>query len=224
MAGLDRGSPLAATSARDLCQPFLLALPVAGASVTVINSSRSQNSVCSSDSLAARIDELQFELGEGPQWTAASSGELVAVPDVATDAFGDWPIFGAAIRELAVGALFAVPMKMGAAVVGAVTMYRVHPGDLGKEYRMSALAIASSIAGAAVHRAMLSADDDDGLESAAAPALRREVHQATGMILVQLDTTATIAYARLQAFAFAHGRTIQDVARDVVNRDLTFDP
>ena len=54
------------------------------------------------------------------------------------------------------------------------------------------------------------------------PAMRREVHQATGMILVQLDTTATIAYSRLQAYAFANGRTVQDVARDVVRRHLSF--
>ena len=223
MAALDSGSSLERASALDLCRPFLLALPVSGASVTVINTSRAQSSLCSSDSVAARIDEMQFELGEGPQWMATASGKLVAVPDVATDALDSWPIFGAAVRELAVGALFAVPMKMGAAVVGAVTMYRTQPGDLGTENRTSALAIASAIAGTAVHRAMLSAADDEAPESATAPALRREVHQATGMILVQLDTTATIAYARLQAFAYASGRAIQDVARDVVNGDLTFD-
>jgi AmiR/NasT family two-component response regulator len=56
-----------------------------------------------------------------------------------------------------------------------------------------------------------------------APALRREVHQATGMILVQLNTSATIAYSRLQAYAFAEGRTVQSVAHDVVARVLTFE-
>jgi AmiR/NasT family two-component response regulator len=49
------------------------------------------------------------------------------------------------------------------------------------------------------------------------------VHQATGMILVQLDTTATIAYSRLQAYAFAEGRTVLSVARDVVTGTLAFD-
>jgi hypothetical protein len=43
------------------------------------------------------------------------------------------------------------------------------------------------------------------------------------MILVQLDTTATIAYSRLQAYAFAQGRTVLSVARDVVTRTLAFD-
>ena len=61
------------------------------------------------------------------------------------------------------------------------------------------------------------------VESAAAPAFRREVHQVTGIILVQLKTTATIAYARLQAYAFANGITVHAVARDVVSGSLTFE-
>lgn len=207
----------------DLCQPFVQNLTISGASVTVVNASRSQHSVCSSDSIAARIDELQFEFGEGPEWKAVGSGELVVVPDVAADLHSEWPIFGSAIRSLAVGALFAVPMRMGAVTVGAVTLYRRSPGDLSLGQRSSALAIASAIASTAVHRAMRSALIEDAAESPMSPALRREVHQATGMILAQLNTTATIAYSRLQAYAFAHGRHIQDVARDVVNRDLTFE-
>jgi hypothetical protein len=59
-------------------------------------------------------------------------------------------------------------------------------------------------------------------ESALMPALRREVHQATGMILVQLDTSATVAYSRLQAYAFANGQSVQAVAHDVVTGKLTF--
>lgn len=212
-----------AVTESDLCRPFVQNLPVSGASVTVVNASRSQHSVCSSDSIASRVDELQFEFGEGPQWKAVASGELVVVPDTESDPHSDWPIFGSAIRQLAVGALFAVPMRMGAVTVGAVTLYRRLPGDLSPEQCSSALAIASAIASAAVYRAMRSAMDDDAHESPMSPAFRREVHQATGMILVQLNTTATAAYSRLQAYAFAHGRPIQDVARDVVNRDLTFE-
>ena len=218
------GAPVdAVESEPDLCRPFVESLPVSGASVTVINSSRAQHSLCSSDSIAARIDELQFEMGEGPQWNAVASGEMVLIPDIAAGLHGDWPILWSAVRQLAVGALFAVPMRMGAVTVGAVTLYRTHPGDLAPDQRSYALAIASAIASTAVNRAMRSAADEDAAESPTAPALRREVHQATGMMLVQLKTTATTAYSRLQAYAFAHGRPIQDVARDVVNRDLTFD-
>lgn len=224
MAGMNPEQYVAEPSeAQDLCRPFLNRLPISGASVTVISSLGAQVALCSSDAVAARIDELQFELGEGPQWVATTSGEVVLIPDVASDSHGRWPIFGSTIGVLGVGAIFSIPMWMGAVTVGAATLYRDTPGELDANHQLSALAIASAIASTAVQRALNFATEDTVSESAASPALRREVHQATGMILVQLDTTATIAYSRLQAYAFAHERTVQDVAHDVVTGGLTFE-
>ncbi len=207
----------------DLCRPFLSSLPVSGASITVITASGSQSSVCSSDAVAARIDELQFELGEGPQWSTARSGELLEIPDVQHGPHSDWPILGAALTELPVGAIFSVPMRMGAVTVGVATLYSDLPTVLTRDQLTTALAIASAVAGAAVSRAMVAANQDTATESATTPALRREVHQATGMMLVQLNTTATIAYSRLQAYAFANGQSVQAVARRVVSGALTFE-
>lgn len=219
--GADHSPPIP-DDALDLCGPFLTALPLSGASVTVITANRAQSTLCTSDVVAARIDELHFELGEGPQWVAAQTGETVLIPDVTADAHRGWPVFGAAIAELPVGALFCVPLKMGAVTLGAATLYRDTPGRLNPDQQISAMAIASAIARTSAQRAFWTATDDAPPESSEMPALRREVHQATGMILAQLGTTATIAYSRLQAYAFAEGRTVQSVAHDVVMRALTF--
>jgi GAF domain-containing protein len=222
MAGVGTESARAGTP--DLCRPFLGSLPISGAAIAVIAPSGTQSTLCSSDSTAARIDELQFELGEGPQWLAARSGEIVAIADVAASGHDEWPVFGSALAALPVAAIFSIPMQMGAVTVGVATLYSDIPRDLDDEQRATALAIASAIASTAVQRAMASAGDHVAVESAAMPALRREVHQATGIILVQLDTTATIAYSRLQAYAFANGQTVQTVAHDVVKGKITFSP
>lgn len=216
--------PLQVEDPSDLCGPFLTALPIQGASAAIINIPRGQSSLGATDVISAQIDQLQFDLGEGPHWKAASSGLTVTIADVATATHDEWPMFGSALRDLPVGALFSIPMKMGAVVVGAVTLYRVYPGDLTAEQHVTAKAIASAVALKAARHALISATDESAAESAGAPGMRREVHQATGMLTVQLGTTATIAYARLQAYAFANGRTMQSVARDVISRDLTFDP
>jgi GAF domain-containing protein len=210
----------------DLCQPFVKELPVSGASVTVISASGAQAALCSTDVVAARIDELQFDLGEGPQWVATQTGQIVMLPNLASAVLWRWPIFAEAIGQLSVGAIFAIPMRMGAVTIGAATLYRDAPGTLDEDAQQSALAIASAIASTAVQRAMNFATGDTGeavFESVALPALRREVHQATGMMLVQLDTTATIAYSRLQAYAFAQGRTVASVSHDVITRALNFE-
>jgi hypothetical protein len=49
-----------------------------------------------------------------------------------------------------------------------------------------------------------------------------QVHQATGMLIVQLGVTAAVALIRLRAYAYAHDRRLVEVAGDVVARRLRF--
>lgn len=103
-------------------------------------------------------------------------------------------------------AIFPIPMRMGVVTGGVVTLYRDAPGDLDENHQLSTLGIASAIARAAVQWVMNFATSDAVCESVVVMALCWEVHQATRMILVQLDTTATTASSRLQGYAFAQGR------------------
>ena len=51
---------------------------------------------------------------------------------------------------------------------------------------------------------------------------RREVHQATGMVLAQLGVTASDALLIINGYAFARGRTVRAVAADIVGRRIDF--
>ena len=206
----------------DLCLPFIDDLGITGVSIAVFGPRGGQSTICSSDAVAARIDELQFDLGEGPQWDTLKTGVPTLVPDVSTGTHDSWPIFAASIGSLHVGALFSFPLLMGAVTVGTVGLYRRTAGALSPRHMEIAVTQASALTDVAVRHAIADADNEGAGESMVTPAMRREVHQATGMILVQLDTTGTIAYSRLQAHAFANGRSVQDVARDVVSRHLSF--
>jgi len=53
--------------------------------------------------------------------------------------------------------------------------------------------------------------------------LRMVVHQASGMLSVQLDLPIRDALSRLRAYAYAESTPINDVARDVVERRLRMD-
>ncbi|MEU7162435.1 ANTAR domain-containing protein [Streptomyces chrestomyceticus] len=46
---------------------------------------------------------------------------------------------------------------------------------------------------------------------------RAEVHQATGVLSVQLGVPLAEALARLRAQAYAAGRSLSETARDIVN-------
>lgn len=206
-----------------LCLPFVRELGVSGASISVSSNPARQSSVCSSDARAARIDALQFELGEGPRWDALTSRAPVLCPDVAGVERARWPIFLAAASELGIGALFCFPMRMGAAIVGVVDLYCAAPQAADQEFQSSASTLAGRVASRAVQKALHSAENHASHESAMAPALRREVHQATGLILSQLNVSATEAFSRLQGYAFATGNSIDNIAHRVVERNLRFD-
>ncbi len=213
--------PFASSGMQTLCRPFVDELPVDGASISVF-SLTGQSTICVSDALAARSEALQFELGEGPHWEALHTGVPVLLPDLAGDASSQWPIFRDAARTIGINALFAFPMKMGAAIVGVVDLYARRAITMNATTISRAAAMAARAAPAAAHQAMNSANDHRSDEDQMAPAMRREVHQATGMIQAQLDTSATDAFARLRAHAFATGLSVDDIARDVVERRLDF--
>jgi len=217
------GLPLGGPSRRQpLCGPFLEELPVTSASVSVFNRDGGQSTVCVSDSVAARLDELQLELGEGPQWDALRTAQPVLIPSLHDEGADRWPTFTVSALELGVLGLFAFPMFMGAATVGVVGLSSANAGVLDASQLATAVRLTRSITRPSVRWALAEARDNLTAEVPAAPAMRREVHQATGMILAQLDITATEAFARLRAHAFATSGTVEEVAHSVVSRELDF--
>ena len=205
-----------------LCGLFVDELPVTSASISVFDSAGRQSTVCASNQVAARLDALQLELGEGPQWDALRTSEPVLVPSLRDDEVGRWPTFTIGALELGVLALFAFPMFVGAATVGVVGLSSTTRGPLDARHLTTAARLTRSITRRSVQWALDEARDNLTAEVPAAPAMRREVHQATGMILAQLDVTATEAFARLRAHAFATSRTVEEVAHSVVTRELDF--
>lgn len=205
----------------DLCAPFVDLLPVSGASISVFRRSGNSTTVCTSDPLAQRLDAMQFGLGEGPRWVVARTGKPAICADVAHETHPDWPVFGASLQTLDVGALFAFPILTGPVLLGVVDLYRRTPGPLDHDATSQALSLARKVAAPAVREALRSAAEGDSPQ-AKAPALRREVHQAVGMVFVQLDVTTAEALSLLRAYAFSTNRPLEEVAQDVVGRRLDF--
>ncbi len=211
------------SDAPNLCGLFVESISIDGASISVFDNAGRQVTVCATNPLAARLDELQFELGVGPSWEAMRTNSRVMVQDATTPGPNVPPLFGAALKELDARALFAFPMVLGAVVVGVVSLYRERDVLLTEPELAQAHEIVARVTASAVRLALRAAAMDvDSTTTVFAPAMRREVHQATGMILVQLDVSATEAFLRLRARAFATSRSIQDVAHDVVTRGLDF--
>ncbi|PRY64303.1 ANTAR domain-containing protein [Glaciihabitans tibetensis] len=213
-----------AESAGNLAAPFLDLLPISGVAVSVIDRSGRQSIIHASDDTVEQLAEIQFDLGEGPMVSSFWSANPEIIPDAPLTCRQRWPAFADAMASLDVGSLFAFPLITGAACVGVALTYRWPGGSLNEAAIERGMSLAKAIAGPALERALTFADMDESMAQADAPPLemRRQIHQATGMILAQLDSTATEALLRLQAYAFANGRTVRDVASAVVLRELDF--
>jgi GAF domain-containing protein len=180
--------------------------------------------VCATDDVSARIEDLQLTLGEGPCIDAAQSGTPVLVPDLNRPddiAVDRWPAFIEGAGAAGVRAVFAFPLRIGAINVGVLDVYRSEPGPLREGQLRAALLAADAAALALLHVNTASeepfSDDADALST-----YQLQVHQATGIVQVQLDVPTEEAFLMLRARAFALGRPLVDVATDVVARRLRF--
>jgi hypothetical protein len=292
------------TTSAALGRAFLELLPVTGVSIAVFADATKRSTIYASDPVAARIDELQFDLGEGPSFEAVRTSRATLIGNVGDAAPDRWPMFAEGVAHTNAQALFVFPLMMGAICVGVASLYRDSPGDLDNDDVDTGMATARSIAGPSLRHAVRlsqqespgdstlgegAPDPEDAPDSDAAPGpdgapgaedprgpkdapgpkdaseggaakgpagsnstnnrgagtpgvvaagsdstgesstdtgraieLRRDIHQATGMVLAQLDISPTDAFSRIRAYAYSTNRTVQEVAGDVLARRLDF--
>lgn len=207
----------------NLCDPILGVIPASGAALSVLAGPASQTTVASTDDVASRLDELQFDLGEGPCWVAMASRVPVLRRDIRSTT-AEWPTFTDALGRdpltRSVASMYAFPLSIGDLDIGALDLYSTIESDLEPQQVAEAATLANIAAWQVLKRIL---DDHEApYDDAALGYSRREVHQATGMIIVQLNVSAQDAELLLRAHAFSSGRTVAEIANDVVERRLDF--
>jgi hypothetical protein len=179
------------------------------------------------EAVGVALEDLQFTLGQGPSLEAVATGAPVLVPDLREQA-SRWPAFVPDAVDLKVHAVFAFPLRIGAISVGVLTAHRAVSGPLADGQLADALALADAVTVLLLHRAPADTDGSAPEWSGPQPGWaqpvthRAEVHQATGMISVQLNVSLAEALVRLRAHAYVQDRPIAEVAADVVARRLRF--
>jgi hypothetical protein len=147
----------------------------------------------------------------------------VLIPDLDNEVPARWPIYTPAVHDSGVRAVFSFPLQMGAVRLGVLDVFRQRTGSLSDDELSDALTFAEVTMTALLdeHEGAATTDPGDGLAEVVEH--RAELFQAQGMVMVQLGVPIGEALARLRAYAYAHGRRLDEVARDVVARRLHFD-
>jgi len=205
-----------------ICALAVLELEVTGVGVTLVGRSGAieahQRLVHASDTVAARLEDLQLTVGEGPGLTAVISGAPVLIPDLAA-ARSRWPAFCPDAQRAGAEAMFAFPLTLGAITLGSLDCYRTTTGGLSTYHVAAALMLAEMAFEALLAEVAGHAPDDLGWISD----IHAEVHQATGMVSYQLGVSVQAALLRIRAYAYAHELAVAIVARRIVDRSLLLD-
>ena len=177
--------------------------------------------VCATDG-AWDGEALQFDLGEGPSFTAHRTGLPVQVPDLARDA--SWPAFAEPAGELGLRAVFAFPLRSGSVGLGAFTIYQHVAGELTSEQYADALVVARFAVDVltALQAGRPPEELDQVFTDGRANAV--EVHQASGVLSVQLGISVGAALAVLRAHAFAESCSVAEVATQIIGHRLELGP
>ncbi|MFE6971406.1 ANTAR domain-containing protein [Isoptericola sp. NPDC057653] len=196
------------TPATRLCRACFDVLGAQGGTVTVAAPPGEQLTITTSGGASAELSSIQELLGDGPGHTAIAEDRIVVTPLRPSTGAGDvFSLFAAGDEHVEDATWYAVPMRVGGVPVGALGLYVV--GTLARS-----LEDAQFLADA-VGTAVLGELDEDGSST------RAQVHQATGMVSIQLRLSPPDALAVLRAHAFVQGTTLEAVADDVVARRLS---
>ncbi|WP_330456011.1 ANTAR domain-containing protein [Streptomyces sp. NBC_00820] len=209
----DESWPDVAASAAEL-------LVVDGIAVSANGGSGAAEILWSSEGLARGFEDLQLMLGQGPGPDCLAGGIPVRVPDLAGVRADRWPALLTELPTLTMQAVFCFPLRIGAITLGVLTLVRGTPGRLTSEQDDDVTVLARALSKHLLDLGdpLLSSSEDPDLSG---PLPHHAVlHQATGMVSVQLAVPLAEALLRLRAHAYGNNRTLTDTARDIVARRL----
>jgi hypothetical protein len=207
----------------ELSGPFALALPMGGVSISTFGELCPSETLSATDDVATRVDEIQFDLSEGPCWTALATDAPVLETDLVQRPNSAWPAFNEAVRSEPVGAVFAFPVAFGPFPLGAVDVYVPQPATIDDDAVRQTRTLASAVGRRVLRRALRSIAEEDEALLDRSPSSRRVVHQATGVVLAQLDISPEDAYLLLQGHAFARRTTMRRVAEEILDGTVRFE-
>jgi GAF domain-containing protein len=176
--------------------------------------------VIASSSDAMRLLELfEIQAQEGPCLDSHRTGQPVVNQDLAA-ADGRWPRFAAEALAAGFQSVHALPMRLRGSVIGALNLFRVGPGEMGRTDLEVAQAFAD-VATIAIlqHRA---ARDAQVINDQLTHALNSRVvlEQAKGMVAERLDLDMEASFAVLRTHARNHNLRLVDVAEAVIGGTL----
>jgi transcriptional regulator with GAF, ATPase, and Fis domain len=176
------------------------------AGITLVNGKK-LSTPAASDELVTRVDQVQYETGEGPSLDAARLHETVRTDDLRVEA--RWPRFARRATQLGVLSMLSLQLFVQDDSVGALNIYSARAGAFGPQSESDGMLLASHAA-----LAMTSSRTETGL--LAAMDSRDLIGQAKGILIERCKISGVEAFGLLVASSQAVNVKLRDVADHLV--------
>jgi len=163
---------------------------------------------------ATAVNELQYQLGEGPCLSALSDKTLVRIDDMAAET--RWPRFTSPAAEHGVRSCLSLPLIAQDALVGALNFYSTQSSAFGEEETRRAGNFAEPAAGALALGLRLVTYTELIDQLRASLASRAVIDQAIGVIMAQERCNQDKAFAALRTASQNRNVKLRDIAREIV--------
>ncbi len=196
-----------------MCRAATQALSLSGSAVHLVGRDGASGVAGSSDDCSSSIADLSFTTGDGPGLDAYRLRRPVLVADLARET-RRWPGFVHAAADAGIGAVYCFPLQVGGISLGVLDLYADAPRVLGQDEVAVALAFSHLAVLTVLGDHSIDGEDDGEWE----PVLdhRAEIHQAQGMVMVDLGVDLAEALLRMRAHAFQRGLPLIQLAKAII--------
>ncbi|HEX3825580.1 MAG TPA: GAF and ANTAR domain-containing protein [Mycobacteriales bacterium] len=170
----------------------------------------------STSEFAVRVDNCQYEFGDGPCLEALRLGKTVIVADQAADS--RWPEYADCAVAAGVGSSVSVPLMVEAHHIAAPNIYGDRPGAFGQQAVEAAEALAVYAAVVLANADLYFTATSRAEQMNAAMESRAVIEQAKGVLMGARRCTAEEAFAILVKLSQQSGRKLRDVATALIDQ------
>ncbi|MDQ4033233.1 MAG: GAF and ANTAR domain-containing protein [Actinomycetota bacterium] len=182
--------------------------------VTVRQNSRAVT-LAASDELARRIDQLQYDFGEGPCLETLATGKLHYIVDTASEQ--RWPRFCPAAHEQGVRSCLGLPLSGPTGLMGGYNLYSMWRDAFAEDNREQLEGFAANAAGAIAVAVKLADQLQMSEDLHGALTSRAVIDQATGIIMAQQRCGAATAFDFLRRASQNRNVKVRDLAAGIVS-------
>ena len=199
-----------------ICRAAEECLGLVGASVHLLNRTEGGGVAASSNEVARLAGEAAFAVGEGPSLDAYGQARPVLASYLLEEGVRIWPGYVDTLRLSGIRACFSLPLHVGAVRLGVLDLYAASPAPLRPDQVSLGLTFADLATESLLNPPPGTSAAEVNARLVEVLERRGEIHQAQGMVMVDLGVDLAEALTLLRAHAYCGGLGLLDGAREIV--------